>query len=180
MRLAAPDGFGAPLLVDCIDAFHQRHPGVRFDLLLDNGHTDVVASQVDIIVRLAIDLEDSSLVVRRLGQTPLALYASPAYLAAHGAPAELEELSQHRCLHLGGARHGSGWPVQTEAGMRNLRFDWALSTNQTSTYREAVAGGFGGGHAARCDGRGAAAGGALAARAAAGAAAGGRHLRPVP
>lgn len=39
-----------------------------------------------------------ALIARRLGAIPLGLYAHPSYIAAHGTPATLAELAQHRLI----------------------------------------------------------------------------------
>jgi DNA-binding transcriptional LysR family regulator len=43
-------------------------------------------------------VQDQTLVVRKLGDFSLGLFASPAYLKEHKAPTTIEQLSQHRCI----------------------------------------------------------------------------------
>jgi DNA-binding transcriptional LysR family regulator len=53
------------------------------------------------------------MIARRLAVLPNRIYASPAYLAAHGEPAHPFELQRHLALVTRVARRGSGyaWPM---------------------------------------------------------------------
>ena len=50
------------------------------------------------LVREFPDIEEFWLIARRVGTIPLGLYAHPSYIAAHGTPATLAELAQHRLI----------------------------------------------------------------------------------
>lgn len=143
IRLSAPEGLGAPILLDIIEEFQVRYPEILFDLVLDNDRTDFVSDQVDLAVRLAISLEDSSLIISKLSETQLKLFAAPSYLAKHGQPDTIAELDAHACVAMGGSRFGDSWPIVTETGIRKLRQDWRLVINQTQAYRDALARGLG-------------------------------------
>ena len=45
------------------------------------------------------ELEDSSLIARRVGQLYFGTCASPAYLATHGQPQHPDDLGKHRCIN---------------------------------------------------------------------------------
>lgn len=143
IRIAAPEGIGAPLLLDAVESFQASHPEVLFDLVFQNEQTDFVSTGVDLAIRFAISLDDSSLIVSKLAETRLALFAAPAYLQTHGAPATVAELEAHSCIAFGGSRFGNSWPIVTETGVQKLRFSWRLVMNQTHTYREALVRGMG-------------------------------------
>jgi len=59
---------------------------------------DFDAHQLDIALRAASSLRDSSLIAHKLMELGMAFVASPAYLAQHRAPRTPEELEQHRLL----------------------------------------------------------------------------------
>ena len=143
IRLAAPEGIGSPLLLDAIQEFQTSHPGVLFDLMFDNDQTDFVSSGVDLAIRLAIALKDSSLIIRKLADTRLGLFAAPSYLEANGAPRTVADLEDHACLVFGASRFGNTWPLPTETGLRKLRLSWRLVINQTDVYRDALVKGMG-------------------------------------
>jgi DNA-binding transcriptional LysR family regulator len=86
----------APIMSD----FLARHPECAMSLELTERHCDVVAEGIDVVVR-ATELEDSSLVARRLSKNPLMLAAAPAYLTRNGEPKHPNELTRHNCLIFG-------------------------------------------------------------------------------
>lgn len=142
IRLAAPDGM-SPILLDAIHSFQEQHPDVLFDLLLQNQQTDLVSANIDLAIRLAISLDDSTLMVRKLGQTRLALFAAPSYIREHGKPQAVEDLGKHHCIAFGGSRFGDSWPLIATKGVEKLRLPWRLVVNQTQTFRQALVQGMG-------------------------------------
>jgi DNA-binding transcriptional LysR family regulator len=97
LRVAVPLSFGLSHLGPAIDIFLRDHPEVSFDLDLNDRQVDLLAEGFDLAVRIA-DLQDSSLIARRLAPVRHVLCASPAYLDEHGVPREPAELANHACL----------------------------------------------------------------------------------
>ncbi len=94
LRISAPPDIGDMLLADLLASFAERHPEVRIEAELSNRFVDLVKDGFDAAMR-AGTLRDSSLVARKLTDTPFALYASPGYLRAHGTPKKPAELETH-------------------------------------------------------------------------------------
>jgi DNA-binding transcriptional LysR family regulator len=94
LRLQAPIGLGqmhlAPLIVD----FHQQHPGLSVELILDDHIADLIGDGVDLAVRLGT-LKTPNLVARKLGMLRRLLVASPDYVAEHGSPETPADLTRH-------------------------------------------------------------------------------------
>jgi DNA-binding transcriptional LysR family regulator len=97
VRVTAPMSFGIKYLAPLIPVFLERYPGVGVDLSLSDHLIDVVASGLDVAIRIG-ELEDSSLRSRRLCAVRRPLVASPAYLDRHGRPGHPRELERHACL----------------------------------------------------------------------------------
>lgn len=99
LRITAPTLFGhmhiLPVLVDLM----RDHPGLCADIEFDDAIKDIVTQSFDVAIRIAT-LRNSELISRKLIANPMSLYASPAYLAAHGTPRELADLKEHSCLQL--------------------------------------------------------------------------------
>lgn len=98
LRLGAPPSFGAFHLVPIITAFSSAHPDIQVVLYLDDGRTDLVAEGLDMSVRIATSLKDTSQVAQRLAVVPQLLVASPDYLRRRGTPETIADLGAHECM----------------------------------------------------------------------------------
>ncbi|MGF1545938.1 MAG: LysR family transcriptional regulator [Thiotrichales bacterium] len=94
LRVAVPISFGLHHLGPAIVEFMQAHPEVEFDLEFNERQQDLLLEGFDLAIRIA-QLEDSTLIARRLTPIRLVACASPAYLAAHGRPRHPEDLAFH-------------------------------------------------------------------------------------
>jgi DNA-binding transcriptional LysR family regulator len=91
LRIAGSRAFGEETLVPAISSFLERYPEISVDLQLDDRTVDVVAEGFDIAIRVG-DLQDPSLIARRIAAHPHYMCASVDYLAAYGEP----KTHQHR------------------------------------------------------------------------------------
>lgn len=98
LLLSAPSDFGRNVLLPWLDDFQQHHPLLSVRLLLGDGITDLFRQPVDVALRYG-EPEDSSLVALPVASdNRRVLCASPAYLARHGEPQQVEHLALHNCL----------------------------------------------------------------------------------
>ncbi|MBN3560784.1 LysR family transcriptional regulator [Aliamphritea spongicola] len=143
IRLSAPDGLGSPFLIEAMKLFRHRYPQVSFDLDLSSEPLDLIKEQIDLSVRLAFELNDSSMVASRLGRTSFGLYASPDYIRERGRPVTLEDLKQHDCLHMGRSKYGDYWNILNDGKVVSFRLQWALTVPNTECLIQAAAEGMG-------------------------------------
>lgn len=94
LRVSAPMDFGRVHLAGVIASFAGEYDGLEIEVEFADRFVDVVEEGFDVVVRIGA-LADSSLVARYLGPCRRALCAAPSYLAAHGEPREIADLSQH-------------------------------------------------------------------------------------
>lgn len=98
LQLSAPSDFGRNVLLHWLDEFQLQHPLLSVRLLLADRNADLFRQPVDIALRYG-QPEDSSLVALPVAAANRrVLCAAPSYLATHGAPRSLSELSGHNCL----------------------------------------------------------------------------------
>ncbi|VVA50116.1 HTH-type transcriptional regulator DmlR [Serratia ficaria] len=105
LRIHAPTGFGQRHLAPLAIAFQQRNPELNIELLLDDRRADVIGEGIDVAIRFG-ELSAPGTVARRLGEMRRILVASPAYLARHGAPGALAELTAHAHVRYSGLSDG--------------------------------------------------------------------------
>jgi DNA-binding transcriptional LysR family regulator len=97
LRLASPPSISDTLLAPIVGAFQEAYPEVRVQIFITDRIVDHVSEGVDLTLRVG-DLEDSSLVARRILKYRHQLVASPAYLKKHKAPKNPKDLLHHRLL----------------------------------------------------------------------------------
>ncbi|HEY0924668.1 LysR family transcriptional regulator [Rheinheimera pacifica] len=97
IKLTAPVFYGETRIAPLLHDFMQQYPDTELDLQLTNNKLDLVQGGFDLAIRLGT-LESSSLIARKLASRTQYVVASPAYLAKHGTPQNLADLTQHQCL----------------------------------------------------------------------------------
>ncbi len=99
LKISAPIVFGRRYLAPLLPIFQQEYPELQIRLHLSDGFVDLLKDGMDMAVRIAT-LPDSSLVARKLGESPRVLCAAPSYIKREGKPKTPTDLLQHNCLLL--------------------------------------------------------------------------------
>jgi DNA-binding transcriptional LysR family regulator len=139
LKVSAPTSFGRLHIAPHMASFLATHPDLRINLTLDDSFVDIVGGGYDLAIRIG-ELEDSSLVARRLAANHRVICAAPAYLERRGAPAALADLAKHDCL---AADHQEIWRLEGPDGPVNMRVHPVIQTNSSEVVREAVLAGLG-------------------------------------
>lgn len=94
IRISAGGAVGRKVLLPVVAAFRAAHPGITFDLVLEDGATDAVQERIDLGFK-AGNAPTAQVVSRRLFAIQLITCATPAYLAANGTPGTIADLAGH-------------------------------------------------------------------------------------
>lgn len=109
LRVEAPTLMARSIFVPALPAFFEKYPDIELALSCKERRTDLVEEGIDCAIWSG-EIEESSLVARRVAFLYYATCASPAYLAAHGRPSHPDELRAHRCInHFQGGGRASDW-----------------------------------------------------------------------
>jgi DNA-binding transcriptional LysR family regulator len=111
IRINTSASYGTHILAPVLAEFLAKHPGVTLDIVQTDTVIDLLAERTDVAIR-AGPLKSSSLVARKLGETPMAIVASPSYLQRFGAPKSIADLDTHNRLGFGYVRTVEGWPLR--------------------------------------------------------------------
>jgi DNA-binding transcriptional LysR family regulator len=144
LRVDMPTLVARDQVIPKLPGFLAMHPQLEVELSSTDRRVDLVREGFDCVLRVG-PLQDSGLVARKLGELRQANCASPAYLAAHGTPRRLSDLSRHRLLHyvptLGGRPDGFEY---VEGGqVKRVAMDGVLTVNGTEAYQAACLAGLG-------------------------------------
>jgi DNA-binding transcriptional LysR family regulator len=84
-------------VVPLLRAFQARYPDIALRVTFNDRYVDHIEESVDVSVRFG-NLQDSSLIARRLGGAQLSVVGAPRYFAKYGRPKRPEDLAGHNCL----------------------------------------------------------------------------------
>ena len=97
VRVSASEVMGVEVLPPLLAQLQAEHPALTVALVLSNRVHDLLQREADIAIRMT-EPRQYALIARRVGTIPLGLYAHPSFIAAHGTPATLAELTHHRLI----------------------------------------------------------------------------------
>ncbi len=97
LKLNIPTAFGRAHIVPMLREFLITYPDLAIDLDMTDAFVDLVEEGIDLAIRIG-ELEDSSLVARKLAPNIRVVCASPDYFDRYGRPSAPEELTNHNCL----------------------------------------------------------------------------------
>lgn len=118
--------------------FLELYPDLRLHIGEGDRLVDLVREGIDCVIR-AGDLQDSSMVARRIAMLAEATCASPAYLARHGVPERPDDLEGHRMIGFVSSASGGVLPLEFQVGDTVHHVE--LPTALTVTGSEALFGG---------------------------------------
>lgn len=137
LRINAPFTFGVLHLAPLWGAFRVRHPNVKLDVTLADRLVDLVEEGYDVAIRIA-NLENSTLVSKRLATTRMVLCASPQYLKLHGTPKRPGELADHAVISYSYWSTKDEWPFKGPLGPVSVKTNPCIHTNNGDTCRAAA------------------------------------------
>lgn len=109
VRVNSNVGLGRQLLLPLVPDFLARHPEVTLDIVLTDQVVDLLDERADVAIRVG-NLQSSSLMARKLGESRAVVVASPDYLERRGVPTTLQDLAGHDQLDFNFTRSVRNWP----------------------------------------------------------------------
>ncbi|MDQ6213937.1 LysR family transcriptional regulator [Achromobacter insolitus] len=98
LRVNAPVSFALSVLSPLLARFLRQYPELRLDLSMEDRLVDAVGLGFDVSIRLRAQLDDSTLIARRLASLTQVLCAAPSYLDRRGRPDGVQALHGHDVL----------------------------------------------------------------------------------
>lgn len=142
LKLNAPMSFGASYLGPAVADFMSAYPELKIELALNDRFVDPIEEGFDVTVRIA-QLEDSSLIARKLAPARLVVVASQAYVDRQGTPETPEDLARHRCLNYGHTTTLQRWQLTDNSERISAPINSVLCSNNGDVLRAAALAGHG-------------------------------------
>ncbi|WP_180132492.1 LysR family transcriptional regulator [Rhodoferax sp. BLA1] len=113
--------------------FHQAHPEVLLDIVVDDGLSDIVAGRFDAGIRVGRRLEKDMIAVRLTPDVKMIAVASPDYLARRGTPQSPADLHNHACINWRLQMDGraSRWEFEKKGTRLDIAAEGPLVTNNS-------------------------------------------------
>lgn len=118
LKLSCPVGIGVSRIRPILAEFIAKYPKITLDIDLNDHKVDLVADGFDIVIRAAVQLEDSSLISRRFMNSTSLTLASPEYLKTHGTPKHPDELVDHQMISYRNLKNPEVWQYSTNNGLK--------------------------------------------------------------
>jgi LysR family transcriptional regulator, regulator for bpeEF and oprC len=119
LRVEVPTLIARLVIVPALPGFFARYPDIQLELGCSERRADLIEEGIDCAVWIG-ELEDSTMIARRIGLLYFGTCAAPSYLAAHGQPRHPKELTAHRCINHFSPRTGK-------------IFEWVFAKNGVRT-----------------------------------------------
>lgn len=143
LRVNAPLSFALSTLSPLLPRFLAQHPQLSLDLVMEDRLVDAVGEGFDVSLRLRADLDDSTLVARRLASLQQVLCAAPAYLEQHPAPTTVEQLGDHTLLAYSLSDSPGSWSLHGPDGRVTVTRPARVSANNSLLLRDLLVAGLG-------------------------------------
>jgi LysR family transcriptional regulator for bpeEF and oprC len=139
LRVDVPAAFGRALLIPALPRFTARYPDLQLEVQLNDRVIDLIAEEVDLVVRVG-PVREPHLIARRIVSTRLVTCAAPGYLREHGVPAEPDELRRHKLIgHLATTTHRPyKWLFQRGTVRRQLQLPFNVAFNAAEAQIQAA------------------------------------------
>lgn len=131
-------------VVPGLPEFLKRYPGIELYIGEGDRLVDLVREGIDCVLR-AGNLQDSSMIARRIARLQQVTCASPAYLAERGEPITLDDLSRHTGVNYMSTMTGKPYPLefQTAGSVMRITLPGQISVSGTDVYSGAAIAGLG-------------------------------------
>lgn len=97
LRVTTTTGFGTLWLTRRMGHLLELYPELKVNLILGEQVLDLPMREADVAIRMK-EPSQADLIRRRLMDVQMQLFATKAYLDAHGTPETIEDLTNHRLL----------------------------------------------------------------------------------
>jgi DNA-binding transcriptional LysR family regulator len=144
VRVESASAISASVLLPALDEFREAFPDVEIELGVGNKYADLIADGIDCAIR-AGEVDEQSMVARRIGSFEFTTCATPAFMRTRAAPRSPGDLAQLPTIGMVTARGGRPSPFRysNDGSVTELALNHALVVNDANMYITAGMAGLG-------------------------------------
>jgi len=139
LKVSAPTSFGRLHITPHLKKFLERYPDIELEIQLSDAFVDIIRDGFDLAIRIG-ELQDSSLVAKKLAPDHRILCATPAYAASAGGLKTLSDLQRVNILAAGPQE---ALRLDGPDGSHQVKLNSNLKSNSADFIRESILSGFG-------------------------------------
>ena len=99
VKISLPTALSCSPLIEKFAKFSMEYPKVKVDILFSDTKHNIIEERIDLTVR-AGDMQDSSLIAKKIGSIERVLVCSPEFYEQYSFPSEPEGLVKYRWIGL--------------------------------------------------------------------------------
>lgn len=143
LKISAPPVIGATHITRAVSEFLKIHNDLKVEMILQSSHGDLIDEGIDIAICLG-ELEDTSMVAKKLATSSMVVCGSPNYLARYGIPKNPDDLINHSCLVNWASSPRNRWQFKTADGQSTtIPVTGRMQANTADAIRTAAINGLG-------------------------------------
>ncbi|MEX3017231.1 LysR family transcriptional regulator [Gymnodinialimonas hymeniacidonis] len=143
LRVSIATDFGVNHVSPILGEFLHNYPDITVNMVLNNRYVELISEGFDMAIRVG-ELEDSSLMARKICETQRRMIAAPGYFKEYGRPERIDDLNEHKLLHYSNSSSGNVWKLTAPSGeLRQVRTAGWLTVNDGQSLLNAAIGGLG-------------------------------------
>lgn len=108
VRISATEILSINWLTALLPEFHETHPGISVELIVENTVANLQKREADIALRLMRPTQQE-VIARQLGEIGYSLYASRSYIDKFGKAVKSDELKNYQAVGLAGQTSTAIW-----------------------------------------------------------------------
>jgi DNA-binding transcriptional LysR family regulator len=143
LRVSAPMTVTLTRLSEAIPDFLSHYPDLTLDLHLDDRRVDIVREGFDVAIRGSDNLDDSSLIARKLTIMPHVLCAAPSYFQKHGKPESPSDVRALAHIRFSLSGHADVWEFNKDGLTERIPVAARYSVSSSLAVRDALRAGVG-------------------------------------
>lgn len=119
LRVSTTVAFGKAQILPVLPAFLEQNPDVSVGMSLTDRPTESI-EEIDVGIRFSEQIDNSSVIARKLAPNRRVVCATPEYLERHGTPQVPDDLRAHNCLRLSTVQKWNDWSFGPGPGARSV------------------------------------------------------------
>lgn len=142
LKISCPMSFGRLHVAPLIPLLMKCYPKLQVDLIMDDQNIDLVATGIDVAIR-AGDMQDSTLIARKLAPLRQVLCASAEYIDRYGMPASPSELRKRNCILFSYSGDANQWTLNKDGKSESVLVSGSYQVNNSEAILIALKEGIG-------------------------------------